>query len=469
MKELHCPLIVNQRRYSIFDRTIEKDGVKSFCRESGMGIIAFSPLAQGLLTDKYLHGIPEDSRIARDGRFLHASDLTDAKLKKISLLNDLASLRGQTLAQMALSWILKDGDVCSVLIGASRPEQILENVSVHEKAEFSEEELRKIEEICGEWTYAAGSALSEVHPADQFRICLEIPVFIHEPVSLLLHVRQLRIAEAAYIRKLPDGWRQFPIPCQIFLSGFGFFSIAPSAVPVLKGNASVFTDQDRLSVIAVSLRQDILSVLKERIPAFELRPAFPVALCQRCPASRIVMDRDHIRHRMLPAVIGNDRTLFGIQRLGQRINLFRELLLPSAAVHVRDAPGFIERRPGNDAGMAAVLLHDFRPLLPEFSGGCFRERIAGRHLAPYQQSFDIAPVKEPFVPGLLMLPQSAEAESLHAVKIADDGCFIFRRQVRFLPVALIQDKPLIQFLPVQQDPAAFGVGLPPLGIKNHIL
>jgi len=150
MKELHCPLIVNQRRYSIFDRTIEKDGVKTFCRESGMGIIAFSPLAQGLLTDKYLHGIPEDSRIARDGRFLHASDLTDAKLKKISLLNDLASQRGQTLAQMALSWILKDGDVCSVLIGASRPEQILENVSVHEKAEFSEEELRKIEGICGE-------------------------------------------------------------------------------------------------------------------------------------------------------------------------------------------------------------------------------------------------------------------------------------------------------------------------------
>ena len=107
LKELHCPFIVNQRRYSIFDRTIEDDGVKACCKEKGVGIIAFSPLAQGLLTDKYLHGIPEDSRIARDHRFLHASDLTEERLQQIAALNELAHERGQTLAQMALSWVLK--------------------------------------------------------------------------------------------------------------------------------------------------------------------------------------------------------------------------------------------------------------------------------------------------------------------------------------------------------------------------
>ncbi|HUM82727.1 MAG TPA: aldo/keto reductase [Lachnospiraceae bacterium] len=150
MKELHCPLIVNQRRYSVFDRKIEVDGVKSFCRENGLGIIAFSPLAQGLLTDKYLHGIPSDSRIARDGRFLHAADVTPEKVRKISALNDLAASRGQSLAQMALSWILKDGDVCSVLIGASHPEQIPENTAAVQKTEFLPEELQKIEDICSE-------------------------------------------------------------------------------------------------------------------------------------------------------------------------------------------------------------------------------------------------------------------------------------------------------------------------------
>lgn len=147
MKELHCPLIVNQRRYSIFDRKIEEDGVKQNCRKNGLGIIAFSPLAQGLLTDKYLHGIPEDSRIARDGRFLHETDLTDERLARISALNDVAAARGQSLAQMALSWVLKDEDVASVLIGASHPEQILENISVADHADFTEEELRRINEI----------------------------------------------------------------------------------------------------------------------------------------------------------------------------------------------------------------------------------------------------------------------------------------------------------------------------------
>ncbi|WP_018143794.1 aldo/keto reductase [Alloscardovia criceti] len=149
MKELHCPLIVNQRSYSIFNRQIEEDGVKKACKEIGMGIIAFSPLAQGLLTDKYLHGIPEDSRIAHDGRFLQASALTDERLDQISRLNALAMQRGQSLAQMALSWILKDDEVCSVLIGASRPEQIVENISVTQSTDFSSEELQIIDEICG--------------------------------------------------------------------------------------------------------------------------------------------------------------------------------------------------------------------------------------------------------------------------------------------------------------------------------
>lgn len=148
LREQHCPVIVNQRRYSIFDRTIEEDGVKSFCKENGVGIIAFSPLAQGLLSDRYLHGIPKDSRIAQDGRFLHSRDLTEGRLSQISKLNELAGQRGQTLAQMALSWVLKDDEVCSVLIGASKPEQIIENISAARHGKFTQEELEQIEEIC---------------------------------------------------------------------------------------------------------------------------------------------------------------------------------------------------------------------------------------------------------------------------------------------------------------------------------
>lgn len=150
MKELHCPLIVNQRSYSIFNRAIEEDGVKKSCKELGLGIIAFSPLSQGLLTDKYLHGIPADSRMARDPRFLKPDALTDERLLQIRQLNDLAAQRGQTLAQMALSWILKDDEVCSVLIGASRPEQIQENVSAAANNAFTADELAQIEAICGQ-------------------------------------------------------------------------------------------------------------------------------------------------------------------------------------------------------------------------------------------------------------------------------------------------------------------------------
>lgn len=149
LREQHCPVVVNQRRYSIFDRTIEDDGVKAYCKEAGIGIIAFSPLAQGMLTDRYLNGIPEDSRIARDGRFLHAADLTEERISQIRRLSGLAGQRGQTLAQMALSWVLKDDEVCSVLIGASKPQQITENISAAWSAGFTQEEIAAIEEICG--------------------------------------------------------------------------------------------------------------------------------------------------------------------------------------------------------------------------------------------------------------------------------------------------------------------------------
>lgn len=148
LHDLKCPFVINQNCYSIFDRTIENNGLKEFAAENGCGIIAFSPLAQGLLTDKYLHGIPDDSRIKRDGRFLQAEQLTPDRLSQISALNEIAVTRDQTLAQMALSWILKDGIVTSVLIGASRPSQILENIKILDKIEFTPDELSKIDAIC---------------------------------------------------------------------------------------------------------------------------------------------------------------------------------------------------------------------------------------------------------------------------------------------------------------------------------
>lgn len=146
-KELGTPFIINQRKYSMFARDIEKDGLKDYAAAHGIGIITFSPLAQGLLTDRYLHGIPEDSRVRTDGRFLKEAAIVEETLKKVRALNDLASQRGQTLAQMALSWILKDGDITSVLIGASKPSQILDNIGIVHATAFSNEERRKIEEI----------------------------------------------------------------------------------------------------------------------------------------------------------------------------------------------------------------------------------------------------------------------------------------------------------------------------------
>ena len=147
LNDLHCPFIINQNRYSIFDRTIEHNGLKETAARLQKGIIAFSPLAQGMLTDRYLHGIPADSRIVKDGRFLHASDLTETRLQQIQALNALAVGRGQTLAEMALSWILRDGVVTSVLIGASKPSQILDNIKALENTAFSQEEQAKIDAI----------------------------------------------------------------------------------------------------------------------------------------------------------------------------------------------------------------------------------------------------------------------------------------------------------------------------------
>ena len=147
LNDLKCPFIINQNRYSIFDRTIEKNGLKDTARRLQRGIIAFSPLAQGMLTDRYLNGIPADSRIATDGRFLKETALTPERLSQIRALNELAKKRGQTLAEMALSWILKDGDVTSVLIGASRPEQILDNIAIVGHTSFTPEELDAIDQI----------------------------------------------------------------------------------------------------------------------------------------------------------------------------------------------------------------------------------------------------------------------------------------------------------------------------------
>lgn len=146
LTQMHCPFIINQNRYSIFDRTIENNGLKEMAHKLNKGIIAFSPLAQGLLTDRYLKGIPEDSRIKTDGRYLKAEILTEKKLMQIANLNEIAKQRGQTLAQMALAWILKDNIVTSVLIGASKPEQILMNLEAMDNIAFSSEELKLIDD-----------------------------------------------------------------------------------------------------------------------------------------------------------------------------------------------------------------------------------------------------------------------------------------------------------------------------------
>lgn len=145
--EYGTPFIINQRRYSIFDRTIENDGLKDYAASNGIGVITFCPLEQGVLTDRYINGIPEDSRVRTDGRFLKENAITEEKINRVKALRGIAAKRGQTLAQMALSWILRDGDITSVLVGASRPSQILDNIGCINNTEFSKEERKAIDNI----------------------------------------------------------------------------------------------------------------------------------------------------------------------------------------------------------------------------------------------------------------------------------------------------------------------------------
>lgn len=146
LRRLGTPCLIHQPKYSMFERWVE-GGLMDVLGAEGVGCIPFSPLAQGLLTNKYLHGIPEDSRAAKSTGFLQTSQITEKRLDEIKKLNDLAKQRGQTLAQMALSWILKDPRVTSVLIGASKPEQLADSMKCLDNIVFSEAELAQIEEI----------------------------------------------------------------------------------------------------------------------------------------------------------------------------------------------------------------------------------------------------------------------------------------------------------------------------------
>lgn len=144
-KELHTPFVINQPSYSILNRWIEQDGLDRFAAENGIGIAVFSPLYQGFLTDKYLKGVPSDSRVGKGDTWI-GGQLDEKMLSRLTKLNDIAAARGQKLSQMALSWVLSNPAVTTVLIGASRPEQIVENCACIEKIEFTSEEKAAIEE-----------------------------------------------------------------------------------------------------------------------------------------------------------------------------------------------------------------------------------------------------------------------------------------------------------------------------------
>jgi L-glyceraldehyde 3-phosphate reductase len=146
LKELGTPCLIHQPKYSMFERWVE-GGLLELLGKEGVGCIPFSPLAQGLLTNKYLGGIPADSRVAKGVGFLTENNLTEARLSQIKQLNDIAVERGQSLAQMALAWVLRHKEVTTVLIGASRPEQLTDSLKCLENINFSTEELNQIEEI----------------------------------------------------------------------------------------------------------------------------------------------------------------------------------------------------------------------------------------------------------------------------------------------------------------------------------
>ncbi|MBA4347589.1 MAG: L-glyceraldehyde 3-phosphate reductase [Clostridiales bacterium] len=149
LKDLRCPFVINQVRYSIFDRHIETDALERTAEDVGFGIICFSPLAQGLLTDRYLGGIPENSRIGKGGPFLRREQLTEEKIGQIRALNEIARSRGQSLSELALSWVLRSPQVTSVLIGASSPEQIIQNLGILHAPAFTAEELANINAVTG--------------------------------------------------------------------------------------------------------------------------------------------------------------------------------------------------------------------------------------------------------------------------------------------------------------------------------
>lgn len=145
-RELKTPFVINQPSYSMLNRWIESDGLYDFASKEGFGLAVFSPLYQGFLTDRYLNGVPKDSRVGR-GKTWIGAELDDAMLKKLRALNEVAAERGQKLSQMALAWILRKGKVTTVLVGASRPEQLVENAGAVNNLEFSQEELNRIESI----------------------------------------------------------------------------------------------------------------------------------------------------------------------------------------------------------------------------------------------------------------------------------------------------------------------------------
>lgn len=147
LKELHCPFVINQNCYSMLNRTIEQNGLLDACAEEQKGLIVFSPLAQGLLTDRYLHGIPADSRMRTDGRFLNEKQLTPERLQLLQKLQAAAQARGEKLAQLAMHWILRQPAVTSVLIGASKPEQVQDALEMIQQAPLTDADIQEIEQI----------------------------------------------------------------------------------------------------------------------------------------------------------------------------------------------------------------------------------------------------------------------------------------------------------------------------------
>lgn len=145
-RELKTPFVMNQPSYSMLNRWIEEDGLDDFAVEEGFGLAVFSPLYQGFLTDRYLNGVPKDSRVGKGSTWI-GNELNETMVKKLNQLNDIAKARGQKLSQMALSWILRNGKVTTVLIGASRPQQIIDNVQAVHKTVFTAQELEAIENI----------------------------------------------------------------------------------------------------------------------------------------------------------------------------------------------------------------------------------------------------------------------------------------------------------------------------------